>query len=990
MKLGDCIAPAFAANLTSARIRMIPQPCLPMNAYPHPRPSRWLVALVVTMFLFTGLLLGQTAGTGVITGRVSDSGSGRSLQGAVVRAAGTTATDVTDQEGRFTLSGVPAGIASIEVEYVGLDLFKQPVSVTAGATATLNAEMKSEVLKMSAFEVAEAARGQALAINQQKTARGIINIVSEETFGAMNEGNIGYALQRLPGLTVNESEDGAPSGVNIRGIEGDFNSFTIDGNRVATRGFSTRNLVADGIANIEVIKAMTPDRDGDAIGGTINVVSRSAFQRDGREIRLSASTTYLELPEKWGYNGRATYSDVLGILGAEKNLGISVTATKYKSNRYYTNNDTDWLILNKANNPTYNLPTDVMAMMTNTTNEYNLRTTDSYGLNGSIDFRMGPHHTFYFRPLYSHYEISAHKFTTRALVDTRMQDIANGRKTMEFITYERGRGTAGANGSRGEIRYQLVEEDRTNDVYSFAGGGKHELGSSTLTYDLFYSYQHNHRPYDFDFVVRNVPAARGYYQMEYDLTGRIHPQVNIVNGLDPRDLSTVNRADLSIEPEERWEEAVTAKIDWEKKFVGERTATALKFGAKFRSNAPKFSQSEADYRPLVNFPYAQVMTPTDKVVHKRQMYMLVDSAKVLGLLKSSPALFPYLPYESAKGTAEEDFDATEKITAAYGMASTQIGRHTILGGLRVEKTSWSSINKQVDAATLREKTIPTGKDYTQWLPGIHFRHELRKNLILRESYNRSYGRPTLSRLTLGRSTDAVGNIAEGNPNLDPTTSHNFDVQLEQYTANGGLYSAGVFYKKMKGFYYNKVSMFNVLDANGNPILEQGGLLRYARWQNAEGAANKGLELVANQKLFFLPGPLKNLAASTSATFTESDAKYPDRPAEKLPTYGFSKTMFNGALEYAQGKFRARASYRYRSAYLEGIDTNRYIDDWYAAREQVDAEASYRWNRNLRLSVSVEDIFGKPRASEQGFIRGAYPEDVYRYGWKATFGVDYTF
>jgi outer membrane receptor for monomeric catechols len=88
----------------------------------------------------------------------------------------------------------------------------------------------------------------------------LVNIVSEETFGAMHAGNIGYALQKLPGITVNEDEDGTPGGVNIRGLGGDFNSFTLDGNRIGTRGFSTSNLVADGIANIEVIKAATPDR----------------------------------------------------------------------------------------------------------------------------------------------------------------------------------------------------------------------------------------------------------------------------------------------------------------------------------------------------------------------------------------------------------------------------------------------------------------------------------------------------------------------------------------------------------------------------------------------------------------------------------------------------------------------------------------------------------------------------------------------------------
>ncbi|MDO8632708.1 MAG: TonB-dependent receptor plug domain-containing protein, partial [Phycisphaerales bacterium] len=322
-------------------------------------PSHWLRTVALVLWLGPGPLLAQDPSSGTISGRVFEGATGRSLQGAIVKAAGTTVVDYTDSDGRFSLAGVPPGTVSLEVEYVGLDLFKQTVVVTAGSQVLVNAELKSEVLRMATFEVAESARGQALAINQQKTARGIINIVSEETFGAMNEGNIGYALQRLPGLSVNESEDGAPEGVNIRGLPSEFNSFQVDGNRIASRGFNSRNLIADAIANIEVIKAATPDRDGDAIGGIINVISRSAFQRDGREIRLSASGTYLGLPEKWGYNARATYTDIFGILGAEKNLGVSFTASKYLSNRYYTNHDTDFTVLNRANNPTYNLPTDI-------------------------------------------------------------------------------------------------------------------------------------------------------------------------------------------------------------------------------------------------------------------------------------------------------------------------------------------------------------------------------------------------------------------------------------------------------------------------------------------------------------------------------------------------------------------------------------------------------------------------------------------------------
>ncbi len=40
-------------------------------------------------------------------------------------------------------------------------------------------------------------------------------------------------------------------------------------------------------------------------------------------------------------------------------------------------------------------------------------------------------------------------------------------------------------------------------------------------------------------------------------------------------------------------------------------------------------------------------------------------------------------------------------------------------------------------------------------------------------------------------------------------------------------------------------------------------------------------------------------------------------------------MFNASADYVLGNFRGRLSYRYRSEYLEGIDTTKYLDDWFA-------------------------------------------------------------
>lgn len=172
---------------------------------------------------------------GTVTGRVYDEATGQSLRGAIVRVEGSNAQDYTLEDGRFQVV-VPPGRVTLQITYVGLDTATYSVDMPQGGHAEANIGLTSSALRGEDIVVRAAASGQALAINQQKTANGIVNIVSEETFGPSPDGNIGYALQRLPGLSVDTDQDGSPTGINIRGIEGDYNSFQIDGNRVPTSG----------------------------------------------------------------------------------------------------------------------------------------------------------------------------------------------------------------------------------------------------------------------------------------------------------------------------------------------------------------------------------------------------------------------------------------------------------------------------------------------------------------------------------------------------------------------------------------------------------------------------------------------------------------------------------------------------------------------------------------------------------------------------------
>src|SRR5690606_6819323 len=350
--------------------------------------------------------VGAEISQGRVTGRVFDLVTGASLRGAVVRVAGGSAQDYTTEDGRFQLVA-PAGEVTLQVEYVGLDASVVTVVVPAGGNATTDIGLTSGAFQVEDVVVRAAASGQALAINQQKTASGIVNIISEEVFGQMPDGNIGNALQRLPGLSVDMDQDGSAAGINIRGIEADYNSFQVDGNRMPTsgggRGFDSRQFAADGITNIEVIKAPTPDRDGDAVGGIINVVSRSAFQRSGQEVKLKVGGVYSDLPDKFGHSATAQYSDLFSVGGGDRNLGVSLTVSSYRTNRYSQNRDMDWVQVTPENNPELDLAQwdKPVWFMESSHWEYDTRITDTNTANLALDFRTDEFNSFYLRSFYS-------------------------------------------------------------------------------------------------------------------------------------------------------------------------------------------------------------------------------------------------------------------------------------------------------------------------------------------------------------------------------------------------------------------------------------------------------------------------------------------------------------------------------------------------------------------------------------------------------------
>jgi hypothetical protein len=275
---------------------------------------------------------------GKITGKVIEATSGTPLIGCNVIVSPSLGAS-TDIQGNYTISGVPPGNYQIRASYLGYEEEVLEVTVQANQITVVDFSLKESSKELSGVVVyGQLTRGQAKALNEQKNAPNIKNIVSSDQFQLFPDRNAAETVSRIPGISITYDQ-GEGEMVQIRGIGPQYNSLTVNGQRIpapdpdAGRAVGLDMLSQDLMENIVVTKALTPDIDGDAIGGNINFQMKQAPDEGVLAVSVGA-----------GYNAQHSYfedygKDIVNLSGYarqrffDKKLGILVGASYYKTNR---------------------------------------------------------------------------------------------------------------------------------------------------------------------------------------------------------------------------------------------------------------------------------------------------------------------------------------------------------------------------------------------------------------------------------------------------------------------------------------------------------------------------------------------------------------------------------------------------------------------------------------------------------------------------------
>ncbi len=245
------------------------------------------------MVVASRLPAAESAGA-TLTGSVSNTATGNLLPGARVEIPALGLSALTDETGRYVLTGVPAGAHELVVSYIGLDTTRGAVAAAAGQRVVRDFDLTTGIYKLDTFKVTGEREGGAAAITAQRNAPNTMNVVAMDSFGHLPNMSAGEVLMRLPGVAGSPTDEGLAYNFNIRGMPAGLNTVTIDGGLVTSlgtsRAFEMQSISAALFDQLELTKGHRPDKNADSHGGTVNLKSRSSLSmKERRRLTYSLS-----------------------------------------------------------------------------------------------------------------------------------------------------------------------------------------------------------------------------------------------------------------------------------------------------------------------------------------------------------------------------------------------------------------------------------------------------------------------------------------------------------------------------------------------------------------------------------------------------------------------------------------------------------------------------------------------------------------------------
>ena len=818
-------------------------------------------------------------------------------------------------------------------------------------------------------------RAQKESIATKRDAFAIVDAISSDDIGKLPDHNTAAALRRIPGVSVQEDQ-GEPRFPVLRGLTSTYNRTTVDGAIVSAVDEAGRTVPLDIIPSVaagrvEVIKTVTPENDANAVGGVINIKTRSAFDagrpffnglasygiyEQNGDVRNSKPSLRFAFATGRTFGAEDEWGVVLGGSYEQLDYDIPQVESATPSVREYTSAGVP-VNSGAANGNGLQVPVQVRLFWYNNTKERK-------GANGKLEYRSGDRF---------HWELSGIWASTQddeERIEFRTEPLGNvAYQTPTSGSFARGRNIVQLNQP---ITNREIVIGRT--TFDWKASDRW-----TLDGDAIYSQGRLFTPNtSVEFRTRDAQGAN--YAFTYDTSDffPIFTPLNPTANRDPANFFLQQQRDAAVRTFEKSGQA-RLKLTYDD---GDRIK--LKVGAVGRTTRRSFRNSQINYTAGTGFTYtlAEVDAPgPTKLIQGR--YLLtprIDVGQAMAFFDANRGRFV-----TTVTPPTGNYRLKEDVYAGYLQGSYKLGDLTLLAGLRYERTDVSSDAVRSLRGTL--SPVSNSGGYDNWLPGVHLRWDVIPDLVVRAAYTNTIGRPDYASLAASENLSFDGSqptLARGNPDLRPRKSRGFDASIEYYPRDG-LISIAAFSKDIDD------EIFTLTAAETLNVGRGPETVIVTTPRNAETATIRGLELNLQQAFTFLPGALSGLGVSANATLL--DTRFTFLTSVGPRTTGLflqPDTTANATIYYQKDRFEGRVSWNYIGGFLETInDTIPNADQYWKGRSTFDANISFRLTPNLTIYAEGQNLSDAGRREVTGPGR-TYLQEAAEYGRTFFAGVTVNF
>jgi TonB-dependent receptor len=965
---------------------------------------KYLLAILPLLFL-SHLLRGQ----GSVSGTISDGGG--TLPGATIMLDSAKYGASTDLNGHFQLINIPFGTYQIKVSFIGYQDYIDTITVTEkplslGTVMLAAGEYLNEVVVEGSMRNSEAK-----AINMTKVSNTIVTVVAADGIGKLPDKNAAEAVQRIPSVSI-ERDQGEGRYISLRGTPHDWSASLINGDRlpVADENADSRTVAfdifpAELIEFIVVSKALTPDIEGDAIGGSINFITKAAplertlavnlgggfnFQAQGPIVNSSILWGDRSKNKKFGYliagslwNRSYATDNYEVIYGSNENQGLNrLELRDYVGTRRTIGTTASMEYKFTDQNRIY--AKFIYGGMRD--NEWNRKTMYNWFVGAGRTVRLQNIHDIMLNRMIGGEVGGNFKLNPKINLDVRFASYSN-----RF-----GYGNVPFDGDDNRNGYHVVQFERFNLTYEdliYLDEAGNIITNPALAADEVKLIEDDHPTGGDDYDNIQPQIQQELRQEDFEFT-TAYSEINETWERDP----IVGQLDLTYQPNNQWKIKIGTKL-------------RIKEGGRFYSlhewipdvtkkpqgyTLDQFETESLDekggFLQELGEPYQGTFMPfLTEDQYSSFLGQVGDTLRERVMDENNPS---FAEFVGSRYTYQEH------VYAAYGMAEFQINEQMmLLGGLRMEYTE---LDMQADSlgkievffnpvTGLLETSKPvygvsSGSKYVALLPMVQFKYSPNKKNNLRFAVTRTFRRPNFNESKPGDPfysfTDLVRTF--GNPDLKPTYAWNFDVAWEHYFGNIGMISGGAFYKAIQDHIFATTESSTDV-AVGNSAI---GIKSF---QNAQALSHlAGAEFVFNRRFDFLPGFLSGFGINANYSYIWSRMEVPGRTFNQ-PLPRQAPHLFNVALFYEKHNLQARLAVNYKSAYLlelnlaateiNGVnqlinpDTDEY-DTFYGSFTSMDLSISYKLNKHFSIYTEWNNLLNSPLRIYRGRIERPVQTEYY--------------